>query len=39
VIRPIPLPIAPRLAVAIALVLAVVFSFWPNPALDALTLR
>jgi NADH-quinone oxidoreductase subunit N len=39
VIRPIPLPIAPRLAVAIALVLAVVFSLWPNPALDALTLR
>jgi NADH-quinone oxidoreductase subunit N len=32
-------PLAPRLAVGLALVLAVVFSFWPNPALDALTLR
>jgi NADH-quinone oxidoreductase subunit N len=38
-IRPVPLPIAPRVAVVIALALAVVFSFWPNPALDALTLR
>jgi NADH-quinone oxidoreductase subunit N len=32
-------PLAPRIAVGLALVLAVVFSFWPNPALDALTLR
>jgi NADH-quinone oxidoreductase subunit N len=31
--------LAPRIAVGLALVLAVVFSFWPNPALDALTLR
>jgi NADH-quinone oxidoreductase subunit N len=27
--------LAPRLAVGVAFVLAVVFSFWPNPALDA----
>jgi len=33
------LPLAPRLAVGLALLLAVVFSFWPNPALDALTLQ
>jgi NADH-quinone oxidoreductase subunit N len=32
-------PLAPRIAVGLALLLAVVFSFWPNPALDALTLR
>jgi NADH-quinone oxidoreductase subunit N len=33
------LPVAPRIAVLVALALAVVFSFWPNPALDALTLH
>jgi len=38
-VRPVALPLAPRVAVVIALVLAVVFSFWPNPALDALTLH
>jgi len=32
-------PVAARVAVGLALLLAVVFSFWPNPALDALTLR
>jgi NADH-quinone oxidoreductase subunit N len=32
-------PLAPRIAIGLALLLAVVFSFWPNPALDALTLR
>jgi len=31
--------LAPRLAIGIAFVLAVVFSFWPNPALDAITFR
>ena len=31
--------LAPRLAIGIALTLAVVFSFWPNPALDAITFR
>lgn len=29
--------LAPRIAIGIAFVLAVVFSFWPNPALDAVT--
>jgi hypothetical protein len=29
--------LAPKLAVGIAFVLAVVFSFWPNPALDAVS--
>ncbi len=29
--------LAPKLAVGIALLLAVVFSFWPNPALDAIS--
>lgn len=38
-VRPVALPLAPRIAVVIALVLAVVLSFWPNPALDALTLH
>jgi len=33
------LPLGPRIAVGAALLLAVVFSVWPNPALDALTLR
>jgi NADH-quinone oxidoreductase subunit N len=37
--RPAALALAPRIAVVIALVLAVLFSFWPNPALDALTLH
>lgn len=31
--------LAPRLAIGIAFALAVVFSFWPNPALDAITFR
>jgi NADH-quinone oxidoreductase subunit N len=31
--------LAPRLAVGVALALALVFSVWPNPALDALSLR
>jgi NADH-quinone oxidoreductase subunit N len=39
-LRPRAVPaLAPRVAVGVALVLAVVFSFWPTPALDALTLR
>ncbi len=29
--------LAPRIAIGIAFALAVVFSFWPNPALDAIT--
>ena len=32
-------PVAPRLAVALALVLAVALSVWPNPALDSLIPR
>jgi NADH-quinone oxidoreductase subunit N len=40
---PVPAPpravpaLAPRIAIGIAFALAVVFSFWPNPALDAIT--
>jgi NADH-quinone oxidoreductase subunit N len=39
-LRPRAVPaLAPRIAIGLALLLAVVFSFWPNPALDALSLR